>query len=112
MGKLKHSWLLGAYLLALIIAVPLFLFLPDAPAREENPWESINRRRVHLDHAAFFKKQFASPQDVTKACLECHPKTAKSLMKTAHWNWVGDPVMVPGHDKPMRIGKEDTKNLP
>ncbi|MCP4147710.1 MAG: tetrathionate reductase family octaheme c-type cytochrome [bacterium] len=110
MGKLKHSWLLGAYLLALIIAVPLFLFLPDAPAREENPWESINRKRVHLDHAAFFKKQFASPQDVTKACLECHPKTAKSLMKTAHWNWVGDPVMVPGHDKPMRIGKKNLLN--
>jgi octaheme c-type cytochrome (tetrathionate reductase family) len=31
-------------------------------------------------------------------------------MKTAHWNLAGDPVTVPGHDQPIRIGKRNLIN--
>ena len=31
-------------------------------------------------------------------------------MKTAHWQWLGGEVMVPGHEQPMRIGKKNLIN--
>jgi octaheme c-type cytochrome (tetrathionate reductase family) len=31
-------------------------------------------------------------------------------MKTAHWKWEAEPVKVPGHDKPMSIGKKNLLN--
>ena len=53
------------------------------------------RQRVHLDHSAYFTKKFTSPQEVTQACLECHPQAATDFMKTAHWQWVGPEEKIP-----------------
>ena len=36
------------------------------------------------------------PQEVTRACLECHPQAATDFMKTAHWQWVGPEEKIPG----------------
>ena len=47
---------------------------------------------------------------MTLACLDCHKEAAKDLMKTAHWQWEGNEVLVPGHDKPMKIGKKNLIN--
>ena len=66
--------------------------------------------RSHLDHSAYFSRPFASPQEVTRACLQCHPQVATDFMKTAHWQWLGNEVKVPGHDQPMRIGKKNLLN--
>ena len=65
---------------------------------------------THLDHAAFFQKPFEKPQDVTLACLKCHETAAKDMMKTAHWQWLGEPVKVPGHEGEHRIGKKNLLN--
>jgi octaheme c-type cytochrome (tetrathionate reductase family) len=110
MEKPKHSWLLGLGFLLLIFIIPIIIFLPKTPKPKENPWIDINKKRAHLDHSPFFKEAFQKPQDVTRACLECHPNAAKDLMKTAHWKWEGDPVIVPGHEKPMKIGKKNLLN--
>ncbi len=109
MGKLKQP-LMGAALLFIVIAGPLYFFLPQSDAGNENPWRDIRKKRVHLDHSSFFKKPFESPGEVTGACLECHPNAAKDMMKTAHWKWEGEPVSVPGHEKPMKIGKKNLLN--
>jgi hypothetical protein len=47
-------------------------------------------RIVHQWITAFlpnYRKAFASPQEVTSACLECHNGTHKEIMASSHWNW-------------------------
>lgn len=41
------------------------------------------------DHNKFtqLQKKFASPQEVTEACVSCHTETHKEVMKSNHWNW-------------------------
>ena len=76
----------------------------EAAPRFERPF------RNHVNHAAFFPEPFASPQEVTRACLRCHPDAAREMMQTAHWLWLGQEVKVPGHDRPLRIGKANVIN--
>jgi octaheme c-type cytochrome (tetrathionate reductase family) len=68
------------------------------------------RVRAHFDHSPIFTAKFATPQAVTRACLQCHPQAASEVMKTAHWLWLGQAVVVPGRDKPIRIGKKNLIN--
>lgn len=111
MGKVRQHWLIGAGLMVVLFAVPLWLFLPRATVRVlKDPWATIIKVRAHLDHSPFFKRSFNTPQEVTAACLECHPQAASDLMKTAHWKWEGDPVYVHGHAEPMKIGKKNLLN--
>jgi octaheme c-type cytochrome (tetrathionate reductase family) len=65
--------------------------------------------RPHFDHAAVIPASFASPQDVTRKCLECHPQ-AVDVMKTPHWLWLGEPVPVPPSGRVERIGKKNLIN--
>ncbi len=41
------------------------------------------------DHSKFkvLDQDFASGQEVTKACLSCHTEAAKQIHKTTHWKW-------------------------
>lgn len=66
--------------------------------------------RSHLDHSPFFNEPFASPQEVTRACLQCHPDEAAEVMKTPHWEWLGAEVTVPRHAGARRIGKKNLIN--
>jgi octaheme c-type cytochrome (tetrathionate reductase family) len=68
------------------------------------------RIRPHFDHAAVITGKFDTPQDVTRACLSCHPRAAVQFMKTSHWTWLGDEVRVPGHDGTTKIGKRNLIN--
>ncbi len=111
MGKLRQYWFLGALLMIVLLAVPLWLFLPHAAGTTlKDPWSTIDRHRAHLDHTAFFTQPFQDPRAVTRACLECHPDAAKELMKTTHWNWEGEAVQVAGHAEPIKIGKKNLVN--
>ncbi len=42
-----------------------------------------------VDHHTFpaLNGPFEKPQDVTKACLACHPDAAKEIQHTTHWTW-------------------------
>ena len=64
----------------------------------------------HTDHSTFFQEEFIDGPSVTKACLECHKDASHEVMKTAHWNWQGEEVIVPGHDQPVRSGKKNVIN--
>ncbi len=61
------------------------------------------------DHFSYFTEQFATPQDVTKACLECHDEAAVDFMKTRHWNWEGEEIDMPGHSN-VKFGKKNIIN--
>lgn len=39
-----------------------------------------------------------SPQDVTRACLECHPRVGHDVLQSAHWNWKGRSPNLTGHE--------------
>lgn len=112
MRKLTEHWLAGALLMLIIIAVPLWLFLPESETVQtaKDPWSTVTKKRVHLDHKHFFNTTFKSPQAVTRACLECHSNAAEDIMKTAHWTWQGHPVTIEGHKEKMKIGKKNLIN--
>lgn len=111
MRKFKYHWVIGALIMILSIALSIWLFMPkDSTKAMKDPWTSVIKTRHHLDHARFFTQPFKRPQDVTKSCLQCHPQAAKDLMKTVHWKWEGDPVKIPGHKDPMKIGKKNLIN--
>ncbi len=61
------------------------------------------------DHSGYFTTPFATPQDLTKACLECHDDAAVDFMKTRHWNWEGDEFEMKGKGK-MKFGKKQLIN--
>ncbi len=104
--KGKTLTLYGAVLAVGLVVAGLFvaptLFASEKPEHSEY--------RAHLDHSSFFTKPIVSPQDVTKACLQCHKQSAKDVMATAHWNWVGEPVEVPNHPGKRQIGKKNLLN--
>lgn len=51
-------------------------------AQDEDPNEPI-------DHSQFdiLAQEFANPQQLTKACLNCHVDAADQVMHTTHWTW-------------------------
>lgn len=83
---------------------------PETPSLRTDARERLAKQTAHTDHSGFFHEPFADGPAVTRACLECHKDSAQQVMKTAHWNWQGDEVMLPGHDDPLRIGKRNVIN--
>ena len=88
----------------------ILFYLVASPVKIKNPWSAIRSHRVHLDHSSFFPQSFKTPQDVTRACLKCHDRAAKEVMKTVHWTWESEPVDIPAHKEPLRIGKKNLLN--
>lgn len=80
------------------------------PPAKSSAWDHVPKPSPRTDHTTFFKEPFPDGPAVTRACLECHVESAAEVMKTAHWNWQGEEVMVPGHEEPMRIGKRNVIN--
>ena len=110
MKSLKQPWILGVVLVLISLTGYLFYENRAGAARPAPAPVFAKPTRVHLDHAAYFNKPFASPQEVTRTCLECHPQAAPDLMKTAHWQWLGPEETIPGRAEPMRIGKRNLLN--
>ena len=95
-----------------IIAV-LVIALWATPARQilDDPASRIVLRPEATDHSNLFKtEKFETGQEVTLACLECHPDAAREVMATQHWNWLGAEEYLPGRDQPVRIGKKNLIN--
>lgn len=79
------------------------------PSPTKSPVNPIQGHTVqHLDHSPYFKKEIKSPQEVTQACLKCHPNAASEVMKTAHWTWIsGDAIR---NGKKIQFGKRNQMN--
>jgi octaheme c-type cytochrome (tetrathionate reductase family) len=96
-------------LILVIIAVPIFLMLPR-PAQAEDPWAYMPQDVPHTEHTDLMKGPYASGQEITRACLECHPDSASQVMHTTHWTWESQPFDVPWRDEPATIGKSNQIN--
>ena len=61
------------------------------------------------DHSQFIEGPFSNPKEVTETCLMCHDGVDKDIMKTRHWNWLGDEYP-DRHGNMVRIGKQNFIN--
>jgi len=105
MQKLLRACLL----LSLACTVPCHA-TTDPEAGSADARERMPHHPTHTEHAFFFFEPFPDGPSVTRACLECHPESAGEVMQTAHWNWQGDEVELPGRDTALRIGKRNVIN--
>ncbi len=97
-------WLFGLLAIGLLIGVPYFVLKPRLPAAPPAA-ARLPARAAHVDHKDIVKGVFKTGQDVTRACLACHPDAARDLMKTTHWTWESKAQRVPWRDQPVTIGK-------
>jgi len=91
-----------------VLALALTLLLPGASAwaAEVPPGATglvgkLPEHHITADHSKHpaLQQPFASPQEVTKACLSCHNQAALQVHKTIHWTWL-DPA-----DPTRKMGK-------
>ncbi len=110
MKKIKPFWVLGAVGILLVIIVPIVYFWPRPAEKPDDPWAYVPEHTVHTSHADIVQGPFETPQDVTRACLECHAEAADQVMHTTHWTWESEPFDVPWRDEPVTIGKANQIN--
>lgn len=106
----RRPWVLGVAVIGIAVAgvAGAMAFRPKEP-EQRHAVGYVKKLRPHFDHAAVITEKFDSPQAVTAKCLSCHPD-ARSVMKTAHFQWLGNEVHVPGHAGTTRIGKKNVIN--
>jgi octaheme c-type cytochrome (tetrathionate reductase family) len=98
-------WTLGLLGIMIVILVPVLYFLPRANEPSTNPADYLPEKPVHVDHTDIVKGEFKTGQEVTRACLSCHPDAATQMMSTTHWTWESTSFNVPWRDTPVTIGK-------
>jgi octaheme c-type cytochrome (tetrathionate reductase family) len=105
MKKRFPSWTLGMLGIVFVIFLPVFYFFPRTDKPSIHPADYLPTKSVHVDHHDILKSQFKTGQEVTRACLECHPNAAAQAMSTTHWTWESKSFDVPWRDTPVTIGK-------
>jgi len=108
--NLKSLLLALQILLLLLPGLPVHAGNTGGAEQQTSPWDKVPRHPAHTDHSFFFFEPFRDGPSVTRACLECHPDSAREVMQTTHWNWQGQEVIVPGHTGLVRIGKRNVIN--
>jgi octaheme c-type cytochrome (tetrathionate reductase family) len=98
-------WIIGLLVTLAVIIIPVVVFLPRETQAAEDPWANVVPESQHTDHSHIIQGEFTSGQDVTSACLKCHPDAASELMQTTHWTWESRQFDVPWRDEPVTIGK-------
>ena len=73
-------WLLGLFVIGLLIVVP-YVYQRPMTSQSSDAGAQIPVKGVHVDHHDIVKGVFKSGQDVTRACLVCHKDAAADLMK-------------------------------
>lgn len=106
----KYLWIVGLAVTLVLIILPLVIFLPKKANAALDPWAGVPERPIHTDHTFLLEGPFETGQDVTRACLDCHPDAAEDMMDTVHWTWESDPVQLPDRDQPVTVGKKNQIN--
>ncbi len=110
MKNFKYVWVVGIVVTLLLIIVPIILFTSTTAQAVDQPWDSVPVRPPHTDHTDLMPGPYESGPEVTTACLECHEDAAHEVIQTVHWTWESEPVMLPGRDEPVTIGKKNQIN--
>jgi len=110
MKKRIPVWLIGLLITLAVVAVPVAIFWPKPAPVRDNPQAGVLPTPVHVSHADIVQGPLDTPQQVTRACLTCHPDAAVQLMGTTHWTWESKPFDVTWRDEPVTIGKANQIN--
>jgi octaheme c-type cytochrome (tetrathionate reductase family) len=108
--KLLLTILILSATMAVGVALSLARVLRENRPATDNPSAQLRVRQPHTNHAGLLQGSFADGPSVTRACLQCHPKSAEEIMATSHWSWLGQEVHIPGHAVSERIGKANLIN--
>jgi len=110
MRNFKYIWVAGLVVTLLLVILPVAFFYPRVVQSADNPWDNVPVRPPHIDHTDLMKGPYASGQEVTQACLECHEEAASEVMGTVHWTWESKPYTVAWRDDPVTVGKKNSPN--
>ena len=110
MKKRIPVWLIGLVTTLAVLAIPVVIFWPKSAPARENPQSGLLPTPIHVSHADIVQGPLDTPQQVTQACLKCHPDAAAQLMGTTHWTWESEPFDVAWRDEPVTIGKANQIN--
>ena len=111
MRDFKYIWIVGLIGTFILIAAPIFALVnPAKTAVIDDPWQGVPERVPHTNHQDLMTEDYVTGSEVTAACLECHEDAADQVMHTTHWTWESEPVMLPGRDEPVTIGKANQIN--
>jgi len=110
MKEFRYLWIIGLIATALIVAVPVMLFASAGDEVSPDPWAYVQPTPAHTNHAALMPGPYVTGQEVTAACLECHETSAREMMQTTHWTWESEPLLLPGRDEPVTVGKKNQLN--
>lgn len=110
MFKKKSSWVVGVVAILAIIIIPLVIFIPGSSSQED-PWSQMPQHAAHTDHTvAALQKEFTSGEEVTEACLQCHPSAGDEMLLSAHFTWESGPYELPGREQEVYGGKKNLIN--
>lgn len=110
MRNFKYVWVVGLAVTFLLIVLPIVLFTSGETKAADDPWQGLPARVPPTDHTDLLTGPYETGQDVTRACLECHEDAGHEMLETAHWKWESEPVLLPGRDEPVTIGKKNQIN--
>ncbi len=105
MRKSLPIWLIGLAVTLAVIVIPAVIFWPKAEIPRDDPRAQVPEHSAHLSHVNLMEGPYATGQEVTAACLECHQDAATQVMKTSHWTWESQPFTVSWRDEEITIGK-------
>jgi octaheme c-type cytochrome (tetrathionate reductase family) len=105
MFKKTPIWIIGLIITLAVIIIPITIFWPKNEQPKDNPSAFLPEHNTPTSHADIIQGPFETPQEVTQACLNCHPDSAQEFMATTHWTWESKPFDVPWRDEPVTIGK-------
>jgi octaheme c-type cytochrome (tetrathionate reductase family) len=105
MKNRRFSWIFGLAGTIAVILIPIIIYWPKAEAPVDDPWANMPKADLHTEHTDLMQGPYETPQQVTLACLDCHPEAADQVMMTTHWTWESEPFDVPWRDEPVTIGK-------
>lgn len=110
MRNFKYIWIVGLLITLVIVIIPVVLFASPAPEAPDDPWAYVPVRVPHTDHSDLLPGPYESGSEVTQACLECHQEAGDEMLQTVHWKWESEPVLLPGREEPVTIGKKNQIN--
>lgn len=110
MKDFKYIWVIGLIVTILIIAVPVFLVFNSEPEDNGDPWATVPNRLPPTDHTDLIQGPLETGQDVTAECTRCHEEAAHEVTQTSHWTWESEPVMLPGREDLVTVGKKNQLN--
>lgn len=110
MKEFRFIWIAGLLVTLAVIAIPVILFASSGGEASADPWDYVKPTPSHVDHSALMAGPYATGAEVTADCLECHESAASEVMGTTHWTWESEPMMLPGRDEPVTVGKKNQIN--